>query len=78
LTPFHSVNFDFGPGDRYDGFDFWRLSCFVDEKPELYKSYFENKVLLKQDFQALVEKHFIVEPKWFPGSSLYYFSDVVK
>jgi hypothetical protein len=73
-----TVNFDFGPDDRYDGFDLWRLGCFVDEKPEIYKSYFENKASLETDFQMLIEKHIIVEPKWFPGSSLYYFSDAIK
>lgn len=69
-----TVNFDFGPDNRYDGFDLWRLGCFVDERPKLYKRYFKNKSLLEEDFQELIEKHIIFEPKWFPGSSLYYFS----
>lgn len=73
-----TINFDFGPDDRYDGFDLWRLGCFVDEKPDLYKKYFENKNLLKDDFEFLIENHVIVEPKWFPGSNLYYFSKVIK
>lgn len=73
-----TVNFDFGPDDRYDGFDLWRLGCFVDERPELYKKYFENKSLLEDDFQHLLDIRLIVGPKWFPGSSLCYFSDVTK
>lgn len=73
-----TVNFDFGPDDRYDGFDLWRLGCFVDERPELYKIYFENKSLLEEDFKKLIKKHIIVEPKWFPGSSLCYFTEVIR
>ncbi len=55
-----TVNFDFGPDDRYDGFDLWRLGSFVNEKPELYKRFFENKDLLEESFQRLVENHIIV------------------
>jgi len=73
-----TVDFDFGPDDRYDGFDLWRLGCFVDERPELYKIYFENKSLLEEDFKKLIEKHIIVAPKWFPGSSLCYFTEVMR
>lgn len=73
-----TVNFDFGPDDRYDGFDLWRLGCFVDERPELYKEYFENKNLLEKDFQSLVENHVIIQPRRFPGTSLYYFTKIIR
>jgi hypothetical protein len=73
-----TVNFDFGPDDRYDGFDLWRLGCFVNEKPELYKIYFENEALLEDDFQELIRRHIIVKPNWFPGSTLCYFTEVMR
>lgn len=73
------VDFDFGPDDRYDGFDLWRLGCFIDERPELYKIYFENNLFLKEDFQNLIEKQIIIHPNWFPGSTLcYFYNSVIK
>lgn len=73
-----TVNFDFGPDDRYDGFDLWRLRCFVNEKKGLYQKYFEDKNFLEEDFQVLVNRKIIVKTNWFPGSSLYYFYNDVK
>lgn len=67
------VDFDFGPDDRYDGFDLWRLGLFIDEKPNTYKRYVNNSKLLEEDFQALIDNGLIYHPKWFPGSSLWYF-----
>jgi hypothetical protein len=72
------VDFDFGPDDRCDGFDAWRLGLFVNERPRLYKRYFENEQLLKNDFQELIEKNIVIKPGWFPGSSLCYFADAIK
>lgn len=73
-----NVDFDFGPDDRYDGFDLWRLGCFVDERPELYRQYFKDRSLIKDDFQELIENGVIIRPNWFPGSSLYYFAETNK
>lgn len=72
-----TVNFDFGPEDRFDGFDLWRLSTFVDEKPEVYQFFLENDGLLEIQFQKLVNDGVIVKPNW-EYSDLYYLSEQLK
>lgn len=71
------VDFDFGPGDRVDGFDQWRLSRFVksraDEYPEL-----QNPVALKRAFGALKSAGLIVCPRWSPGPHLSYFAHAIE
>lgn len=67
------VNFDFGPSNRNDGFDLWRLEQFVDEHADKYELFYNDKEELKQEFCRLERDGIIFNPKWFPGTSLYYF-----
>jgi len=65
------VNFDYGPNNRFDGFDLWRLSCFVNEKKNTYSEYFSNKNLLKCHFLELEDKGVIYQLES-TSSSLYF------
>lgn len=69
------VDVDFGPDNRSDGFDLWRLSCFVDEKKEKYEIYSHNKELLEKHFNMLENDNVIFKSDVWPGSTLYYFKD---
>lgn len=71
------VDFYFGPNNRYDGFDLWRLGLFVSERATKYKDY-TNENILKHDFNSLVNSGIIYNPGWFPGDTLYYFTDQYK
>ncbi|MFJ3008834.1 DUF6896 domain-containing protein [Pseudomonas fluorescens] len=37
--PDHCIDFDFGPNERTDGFDAWRLFNYACDHPEKYPSY---------------------------------------
>ena len=67
------VDFDFGPNNRFDGFDLWRISNFIDEFEDKHPLYKKNNNQLKVDFLGLEKNKIIYKPDWFPGSSLYYF-----
>lgn len=72
------VNFDFGPENRCDGFDAWRLSLFASEKADLYPDFSSNKDLIEKELIQLEMQGLIFLPKWFPGRSLYYFDSANK
>ena len=46
----HEIDFDFGPEGRYDGFDLWRLTQFIESRAEKYPRY-QDKDVLKGDFE---------------------------
>jgi len=47
------VDFDYGPNERVDGFDPWRLYMYACEVPHRYKKY-TDKDALEQDFKKYV------------------------
>jgi hypothetical protein len=44
------IDFDYGPEERTDCFDVWRLYMFACESPEKYKKYTEKKQI-KAEFE---------------------------
>ncbi|AQT93965.1 MULTISPECIES: DUF6896 domain-containing protein [Pseudomonas] len=49
------VDFDYGPNERVDGFDPWRLYMYACEVPCRYKKY-TNKDSLERDFSEYLKK----------------------
>ncbi|WP_430458782.1 DUF6896 domain-containing protein [Pseudomonas salmasensis] len=49
------VDFDYGPDDRVDGFDSWRLYMYACETPSKYKKYTDKQVL-EREFNAYLKK----------------------
>lgn len=47
------VDFDYGPGERIDGFDIWRLYIYACEVPNLHSKYIDQDVL-KRDFNEYI------------------------
>lgn len=47
------VDFDYGPDDRVDGFDVWRLYIYACEVPRLHPKY-KDPDALKRDFNEYV------------------------
>lgn len=64
------IDFDYGPEDRVDGFDLWRLFIYACEFPEKYKQYTDRE-FLKHDFNEYLK---LGKAKKIPGamSSLYF------
>ena len=58
----YDVDFDFGENWRIDGFDLWRLSLYVEERPSKYLKY-NDKSKLKQDFEQAIEQGVIYKSK---------------
>lgn len=69
------VDFDFGPDGRYDGFDVWRLSLFINNNQMIFNKYKNILKNLDNKMKELVDAKLIFHPQWFPGSSLYYFTE---
>lgn len=51
-----SVNFDYGSGDRVDGFDIWRLYSYATDRPLRYKKYCDKQTLEKEFREYLSSK----------------------
>ena len=67
-----SIDIDFGPNDRCDGFDYYRLHDFlIDTKKYNYKELHYGDVL-KKEFDKLILEGKIVNPHWQPNSHLFY------
>jgi hypothetical protein len=49
------VNFDYGPDERIDGFDSWRLYMYACEVPSKYKKY-THKESLELEFSEYLKK----------------------
>lgn len=68
------VDFDYGPNQRIDGFDFWRLYEFIKTSN---KSYNHLLLTLEENFKNLEHKGIIECPEWLPSKHLYYFSEAI-
>lgn len=66
------VDFDYGPNERVDGFDSWRLYTYACELPRKYKKY-TNKEFLEHDFNEYLK---LGKAKKIPDSmsNLYFFN----
>ena len=47
------VDFDYGPSERVDGFDVWRLYTYACEVPRLHPKYTDQETL-KRDFNKYI------------------------
>ncbi len=71
----HEINFDFGPENRHDGFDLWRLGQYIESCPEKYPEY-QDKEKLKIDFEHAIEDGAIAKLDH-PHCNLYYFTSAI-
>ncbi len=55
IFPEYEVDFDFGPDNRSDGFDLWRLTQYVSSRLGKYPKY-EDEGRLKNDFEQAIEQ----------------------
>lgn len=66
------LDFDFGPDDRTDGFDAWRLYHFAQSRRSMAKTSLSledfERVLSEFEQEGLIER-----PKTLPSPHLYYF-----
>ena len=51
--PIELVDFDYGPNNRIDGFDVWRLYMYAADRPEEYKKYTDIN-FLESEFKAYI------------------------
>jgi hypothetical protein len=72
-----SIDVDFGPNDRSDGFDYRRLyNYLIDTKKDIYKELSDINIL-KMEFDNLILNGRIKNPEWHPNSYLFYLSERV-
>jgi len=50
----YEVDFDFGPDDRFDGFDLWRLGQYVSSRLDKYPDY-QDEDRLEHDFDQAIK-----------------------
>jgi hypothetical protein len=72
VYPEYEVDFDFGPDERIDGFDLWRLSQYVAGRVNRYPEY-EDTNNLKRDFEQAVNNGEISKIDH-PYCNLYFYS----
>ena len=66
------VDFDFGPDDRHDGFDGWRLWHFAQCLPNEYPE-FQRLEVVESVLGELVTDGLVHRPHWMPSPHLCYF-----
>lgn len=67
------IDFDFGPNNRVDGFDAWRLLRFAESKPKIY-SIFNSTETIQKELDLLASTGKIHKPQTHPGTSNYYWN----
>lgn len=69
-----NIDIDFGPNDRCDGFDYYRLFDFLEQtKRDNYKA-LHDKEVFKKEFDKLISIGQIIKPEWQPNTHLFYLS----
>ncbi|WP_178083661.1 hypothetical protein [Pseudomonas sp. Sample_9] len=66
--PTELVDFDYGPNNRIDGFDVWRLYMYAADRPEEYKKYTDIN-FLESEFKSYIDSGRI--KKISPSDELY-------
>jgi hypothetical protein len=77
FTDQHSVDLDFGPNQRYDCFDEWRISHYIEGKKELSDGY-DSDDRLAEEYKELIRQGIIVCPEWSIGGNLCCFKKSLK
>jgi len=63
------VDFGFGPEERHDGFDAWRLHTFAQSQPQAYPE-FQDAALIERALEELQHSDVIFSPRWLPSPHL--------
>jgi hypothetical protein len=71
-----TIDIDFGPNGRCDGFDSFRLFDFV-ETNKLLESKVFDPYILEQELKKLYEEGIILRPRLYPNPDLYYLNENV-
>ena len=66
--PTELVDFDYGPNNRIDGFDVWRIYMYATDRPEEYKKYTDRN-FLESEFKSYIASGRI--EKMSPSDDLY-------
>lgn len=69
----HHLDFDFGPHDRCDGFDAWRLAEFAKQLPEF--GIFHQLETIEAGLEQLLREGWAIGPNWAPSPHLFYRSE---
>ncbi|GAA3930342.1 hypothetical protein GCM10022209_25330 [Chitinophaga oryziterrae] len=69
-----SIDVDFGPDDRCDGFDSQRLHEFLESSKKEY-GYSFSEGDINNSLERLLEERIVIKPGWFPNPHLFYLSD---
>lgn len=70
-SPCGNVEFDLGPGGRYDGFDGWRLWIYAQALPQEYPE-FQRYEVVESVLGELVTDGLVVRMGWMPSPHLCY------
>ncbi len=68
-----SVDFDFGPEGRTDGFDAWRLHLFAEQFPD--ETHFHDEAVVAAALAELQRAGMVAKPGWTPSPHLYYLAE---
>lgn len=71
-----SIDIDFGPNDRCDGFDSQRLYEFLKSSQSNKKNSMIDEVSISRMFKYLLEKKIIINPGWYPNPHLFYLNEL--
>jgi len=72
-----NIDIDFGPDDRCDGFDDYRLYEFLEQtKSGGYKE-LHDKYVFQGEFEKLISAGVIIKPDWELNSHLFYLRERV-
>lgn len=66
----YHIDFDFGPNDRIDGFDLYKLKDYAQQFPDKYPQY-QDRDILEKDFNRLIELG-IISQKYIGNSWLFF------
>jgi hypothetical protein len=65
-----SIDFDFGPDGRSDGFDAWRLQTFGEQLPEF--AFICDLESIENGLEHLRKEGVVTQPHWPPSEHLFY------
>ena len=72
-----SIDVDFGPNDRCDGFDAQRLYEFLKslQNNGQNEKVIKSSAMINEGFALLLKDKIIKKPSWYPNPHLYYLED---
>jgi hypothetical protein len=73
--PNGSIDVDFGPGEKFDGFDAWRLKSLIDDNPAIWNQTRISEQQIQSGLNELLAVGEIVLPRLDPTPHLYYVNE---